>query len=170
LTRCVDVSDGDPRMHAVTFIQYQSADRKATASGSPSPYVEPDALPGRAVVVEVSRDLQQPAPIVARPRLGRPLRVRRVAVVLARPVDLIDVAELCTNRISTHGLQSFHFRVPNSALKSEKLTYGLVDGVTLAKKAAIWRLESIVLGAGRCARTPCSTRRRRGKRRRCRSP
>jgi hypothetical protein len=54
--------------------------------------IEADALPGRPVVV-VPRDLQRAAPVVALPGLARPLRVVRIAVVLAWPVDLVDVAE-----------------------------------------------------------------------------
>jgi hypothetical protein len=107
----VDVPDGaaealpgrDPRVHVVHPVPERGPERHHGAArhrvGVAQP-VEPDALPGRAVV-EVPRDLQRPAPVVALPLLARILRVPRVAVVLARAVDLVDVAELCIDRIST---------------------------------------------------------------------
>jgi hypothetical protein len=111
LERAVDVPDGaaealpgcDPRVHVVHPVPERGPERHHGAArhrvGVAQP-VEPDALPGRAVV-EVPRDLQRPAPVVALPLLARILRVPRVAVVLARAVDLVDVAELCIDRIST---------------------------------------------------------------------
>lgn len=55
--------------------------------------VEPDALPRRPVVV-VPRQLQRAAPVVPFPRGAWPLRVLLVAVVLARSVDLLRIAQM----------------------------------------------------------------------------
>jgi hypothetical protein len=60
---------------------------------APQP-VEADALPRRPVVV-VPRELQRAAAVVLGPGGARPLREGGVAVVLARTVDLLDVAEVC---------------------------------------------------------------------------
>ena len=83
-------------MHAVHPVPERRPERDDGAArhrvGVAQP-VEADALPRRPVVV-VPRDLQRASPVVPFPRLARPLRVVRVAVVLARPVDLVDVAEL----------------------------------------------------------------------------
>jgi hypothetical protein len=84
-------------VHVVHPVPERGAEREHGAArhrvGVAQP-VKADALP-RGPVVEVPGDLQRAAAVVPLPRLARPLRVVPVAVVLARPVDLVDVAELC---------------------------------------------------------------------------
>lgn len=59
--------------------------------------VEPDAFPGGAIV-EVPRQLDGAAAVVALPRHAWVLGVRLVAVVLRCAVDLLYVAEICRVR------------------------------------------------------------------------
>ena len=94
-------SGTEPLRHNLVYVVHPEPERRLKRDDIvlrhgvrvPEP-VEADGLSGRPVVV-VPRDLQRAAPVVLLPRDAWPLPVVRVAVVPARAVDLVDVAEIC---------------------------------------------------------------------------
>jgi len=94
-------SGTEPLRHNLVYVVHPEPERSLERNHGvlrhlvrvPEP-VEADVPPCRPVVV-VPRDLQRAAPVVLLPRDAWPLPVAGVAVVPTRPVDLVDVAEIC---------------------------------------------------------------------------